>query len=372
MSLFTPRWVPVDSRLQSGNAPYERKAPYKVVRSVLTRLVAIVLGSTSSTGGYPDGPLPCEHDQSGASEPPRRRARSRSHGRFRHALCPADPAVPPPISVAFPGGARVDVGEDPRQLSRGHFDRHRVPGGRRKRERATFELLVPDRQTIAAIPAVDLEAMTASIDEQEQAPDVEPRAKAVARRLNLARPMDFSFSDDNEQGPEGTSWASYQRQVCAVGDTANRAFPMEFADLGSVGVARAYADHRRRRHRTHDFEEFGALKRDRRSESDRGGRSPVVVTGLMECRDNAAFLGVGKFCLAFEHREVSLVHGLVALDWDHKVGRAYCVTGMPIKLSQHLVPVKLGGRIRKTPKMDDASRQSLGWRRECASEVPGT
>ena len=208
---------------------------------------------------------------------------------------------------------------------------------------------VTDRPIIAAIPVADLKALTASTDKQEQGPDVEPRAKAVARRLNLARPMDFSFSNDNEQGPERTARASYQCKVCAVGDTANRALSMEFADLGSVGVARPYADHRRRRHRTHDFEEFGGLKRDRRSESDRGGCGPVVVTGLMECRHNAAFLGVGKFCFAFEHRGVSLVRGLVTLDWGHKVGRAYWVAGMPIKLSQHLVPVKLGGRIPEHP-----------------------
>jgi hypothetical protein len=44
---------------------------------------------------------------------------------------------------------------------------------------------VTDRPIIAAIPVVDLKALTASIANQEQGPDVEPGATAAARRLNL-------------------------------------------------------------------------------------------------------------------------------------------------------------------------------------------
>ena len=71
------------------------------------------------------------------------------------------------VTLALPGGAQVDSGEDQRQLSRAHLDRDGVVGNRRKLERAGLESFVPDRQTIA-IPIENLETVAASIDEQEQ------------------------------------------------------------------------------------------------------------------------------------------------------------------------------------------------------------
>ena len=119
-----------------------------------------------------------------------------------------------------------------------------------------------------------------------------------------------------------------------------RAFPVEFADLGSVRVACPDGDQRRRRHRADDLEELGALKRYRWSEADGGGRCAVVIAGLRECRHHVAFLGVGQFCFAFEHRVVSLVNGVVGPDWNHEVVGASFANIIQINVSRHIFPVK--------------------------------
>ena len=68
----------------------------------------------------------------------------------------------------MPSGAQVDAGEDQRQLggssSRSTPHRGAIAGSWNE---PGFESFVPDRQTIT-IPVEDLEAIAASIDEQEQ------------------------------------------------------------------------------------------------------------------------------------------------------------------------------------------------------------
>src|SRR5271157_5311247 len=72
------------------------------------------------------------------------------------------------VPLALPSGAQVDAGEDQRQLSRSHFDRHGIVGNRRELERAgRFESFVPDREAIT-IPVEDLDAVATPIDEQEK------------------------------------------------------------------------------------------------------------------------------------------------------------------------------------------------------------
>ena len=71
------------------------------------------------------------------------------------------------VSPALAGRSEVNAGENQRQLGRAHFHRYCTVRDRGKLERAFLKSLVPNRQTIA-IPVENLEAIAASIDEQEQ------------------------------------------------------------------------------------------------------------------------------------------------------------------------------------------------------------
>src|SRR5580693_3436339 len=113
--------------------------------------------------------------------------------------------------------------------------------------------------------------------------------------------MDLSFAKHDEQGSEVAARTFYQREVSAVRDTADRTLALKFADLGSGGAARRYGNHRCWCRRPDDCEEFLALKQDRRTQSNFGDRSSVVVACFMECRHQIVILRIGEFCFAFEH-----------------------------------------------------------------------
>src|SRR5271170_6934369 len=73
-----------------------------------------------------------------------------------------------------------------------------------------------------------------------------------------------SCREYNEEGPEISTRAPYQRDLCMVRYTAARARPVEFINLGPRRVARLHGYHRLAIALREDCEALGALKRERR------------------------------------------------------------------------------------------------------------